>query len=115
MIKSELETGMIVALRNGDEYMVLREAVSYTTTNCMDIIVRIKKAGYCFLNSFNEDLTSRTGGSEFDIMQVYRAEFFGDIIANNEERILVWKRKEKKRYTYAQLREILGEEFEVVG
>ena len=55
--------------------------------------------------------------TEWDIMKVYKQTYAGGLRGEPDycEQHLIWERKEKKRYTYAQLKEILGEEFEVVG
>jgi hypothetical protein len=52
-----------------------------------------------------------------DIMEVYGCSNHKNSVFkfDEQDRELLWKRNEKKKYTYAQLREILGEEFEVVG
>ena len=114
MNKRELKTGMIVVTREGKEYMVIRNlrAKDMRETN---VLVGVEHSGYCFFSSFNEDLTANKGDRDFDIMEVFMIDYAADVIYNNKERTLIWRRKEKKTYTYAQLQEILGTEFEVVG
>lgn len=118
MTKSELKTGMIVTLENGIKCMVLRD--TETNLDSRDVIVSInRKRDWCNLKNFNEDMTNRLS-SGYDIIEVSKASHPSDIpelyrTGDTTDTIPLWKRKEKKKYTYAQLREILGEEFEVVG
>ena len=118
MTKSELKTGMIVNLRNGDECMVFLHSTSQTIGE-RDVLVGINRDFTWYkLEYFKEDLT-HMDDKKYDIMKVFLAEhpycFCEPNKPNYTTRKLVWERKEKKKYTYAQLREILGEEFEVVG
>lgn len=120
MTKSELKTGMIVVLANGEEYMVFKNAVtSSREQNCIVTIDGSDK--WLLLSGYNEDLThcfKNERFKEFDIVQVLTVNHPYAYIRHDydkELRTTIWRRKEKKKYTYAQLREILGEEFEVVG
>ena len=120
MTKSELKTGMIVVLRNGKECIVFRDAATrYNDQNCL---VATDGADYWHqLSNYNEDLTFKSNiecEHKFDIMEVITVFHPYAYIRpdyQKSSRVTIWQRKEKKKYTYAQLREILGEEFEVVG
>lgn len=120
MTKSELKTGMIVVLRSGKECIVFRDAATnYNTQNCL---VATDGSDYWHqLSSYGEDLMFKKDmecESKFDIMEVMTACHPYAYIRpdyQKSSRVTIWSRKEKKKYTYAQLREILGEEFEVVG
>lgn len=111
MTKSELKHGYIVRYRDGNLRMVM-------PLNDQDILVEMDACcpAWCPLNKFNEDLTCKED-KDLDIVEVYgfsthKASVW---VFDWHHRELLWKRPEKKKYTYAQLREILGEEFEVVG
>lgn len=113
MTKSELKPGYVVKYRDGSLRMVM-------PLNNETILVQMENDNPCFssLKSFNEDLTCKTTLMEnLDIMEVYGHSNYKNSIwkFDAQDRELLWKRQEKKKYTYAQLREILGEEFEVVG
>lgn len=112
MTKSELKPGYVVRYRCGDLRMVMPLNDGY-------VLVEMEEYSPCFcsLKDFNEDLSSKFGNKTLDIMEVYGCSNSRASVWRFEEhdRELLWKRKEKKKYTYAQLREILGEEFEVVG
>jgi len=105
--KDDLKNGMVVTLRNGSRCIVLKPI-----GNSHEGIIRdIKNIGnigleYWLIN-YRNDLTrddSYTPRDEsLDIIEVR------DLMGN-----LLWERKEKKKYTYEQLKEILGEEFEIV-
>jgi hypothetical protein len=110
MTKSKLKTGYVVKYRDGTYRMVMKLTGG-------DAVVGMEGSlGWNYLESWNQDLTHQTIKS-LDIVEVYgysssAASAFRFI---KKERKLLWKRPEKKQYTYAQLREILGEEFEVIG
>jgi hypothetical protein len=116
MTKSDLRTGMIVVLANGNEYMVYNGV--QTSNNAGSVLVRINGSHSWFdLTSYNEDMTmGNREYAEWDIVKVIQvAHPFAlvDTTYGITSRKVLWTRK--KKYTYAQLREILGEEFEVVG
>ena len=71
------------------------------------------------LDDYNESMETKNRDLKgYDIMEVIQVDHpfcFTDHSYKVDEQRTLWKRSEKKKYTYAQLREILGEEFEVVG
>ena len=115
MKKSDLKTGMIVTLRNGKQWMVYKNI--QTQRNVDDVIVGIDGSdNWNLLYHYNEDLTNK-GYPDLDIVKVEEVTHpyaFVRLDYDADKRKVLWKRKEKKRYTYAQLKEILGEEFEIV-
>ena len=116
MTKSELKPGYVVRYRCGDLRMVM-QLDGYDKY----VLIEMESKCPCFgnLQNFNADLTSKygNGNDNVDIVEVYGFSKSKNSAFKFDEhdRELLWKRKEKKQYTYAQLREILGEEFEVVG
>lgn len=110
MTKSELKSGYIVRYRNGSLRMVM------PLSNDHAIIGMEDDAGWDYLKNWNEDLTHKSQQA-LDIVEIYGYSIFASSALRfaKKDRKLLWKRTEKKKYTYAQLREILGEEFEVVG
>ena len=115
MTKSELKTGMIVTLANGKEYMVYKD-VGYVGAETKDVCIEISSSpSWLKLDNYNEDMTMPSY-SALDIIQVIKSPHpYALLIPNfeKERREIIWTKK--KRYTYAQLRDILGEEFEIVG
>ena len=111
MTKSKLKPGYVIRNRNGYFRMVM-------PLNDQYILVEMDSEDpfWITLNNFNEDLTCK-GFPNCDVMEVYGYSNHRESVwtFNKNDRELLWKRNKKKTYTYAQLREILGEEFEVVG
>lgn len=119
MTKSELKTGMIVVAANGKEYMVYKDAAySWNGNTNPDVLVALDGSdSWNRLSSYDENMKFINRlYEEFDIVKVIQVThpytFIRREYKRNEDKVL-WSRK--KQYTYAQLREILGEEFEVIG
>ena len=114
MTKSELKPGYVVRSRNGQLRMVMP---LHNSGEYVLVEMETNNPHHGDLKDFDEDLMNRCGLRNTDIVEVYgfsknkRSVWSFD----GRDRNLLWKRPEKKKYTYAQLREILGEEFEVVG
>lgn len=116
MTKSELKTGMIVVLANGTEYMVYKGIqVSFGNVDSA-LVATDGRDCWLDLDNYNENLTAKREYKDLDIVKVIEVSHPYAFIRPNydsKRRKVLWSRK--KQYTYAQLREILGEEFEVVG
>ena len=110
MTKSELKTGMIVTLANGSKCMVFRDA-AHNFGGATDVIVKIDGSRtWMDLYNYNEDMTIDKY-TDLNIVKVEKVcHPYAFITPSYEEhkREILWTRK--KQYTYAQLREILGEE-----
>ncbi|HZK00564.1 MAG TPA: hypothetical protein VFC79_11175 [Tissierellaceae bacterium] len=95
MKKEDLKTGMVVKLRNGTVYEVLRD----TANEYYGHILR-GKGNWVNLDKYNDDLTdSDYGLSSFDIVEVHKSGLctsnintFPDIYE------LIWKREQEKFY-----------------
>ena len=116
MTINDLKTGMIVILANGKEYMIYKGAK--TTYYNGDVLVATDgSASWDELWSYNTDLTKiNRVDKDLDIVKVIEVPHPYAFIKpgyDSQRRKVLWSKK--KTYTYAQLREILGEEFEVVG
>ena len=112
MTKSELKTGMIVTTRNGVKYMVFKDAAIGSSHNSINVLVDLNERLWDNFGSYNEDMTCYHS-TKFDIMKVETCQRTADLL-HDKCLTTIWERKEKKRYTYAQLKEILGTEFEIV-
>ena len=121
MKKSDLKTGMIVTTRKGNKYMVFLNAKMECGTH--NVLVNLnERGGWMDLTDYNEDMKHKWCGGmkEFDIMQVEHLVAPASLAIamrdlKNINLFLDYQREEKKRYTYAQIKAILGEEFEVVA
>ena len=117
MTLSELKTGMIVVLADGRECMAYKGF--HTSFGNVDAALVATDGSNCWfdLSNYNEDLTARKREyKDLDIVKVIEVPHpyaFIRMDYDTKRRKVLWSRK--KQYTYAQLREILGEEFEVVG
>ena len=115
MKKGDLKSGMIVKLRNGKYYMVLEN--SYLGDE--DIAIQCDgvndgRLDWWNMKTITEDLLDTMGANQYDVIAVYQPTHFDLGAIMFSERKLLWKRSEKKKYTFAQLFERLGEEFEIV-
>lgn len=111
MTKSELKPGYVVRYQNGELRMVMS-----TTKENVFVQMGCKNPFWSSLDNYNEALIN-TNSPDLSVVEVYGHSEFTTTIweLEKQHRKLLWKRPERKKYTYAQLREILGEEFEVVG
>ena len=106
MTKSDLKTGHIVTYRNGNKRKVL-------LNSCLGGDILVAQDGWMPLNRFNEDLTNKDNHN-FDIVKVEEPLLTCHLVQEDPSTKTIWERKEKKQYTYAQLKEIIGEDFEIV-
>lgn len=111
MTKSELKPGYVVRNKNGDYRMVMELKDGL-------VLVQMQTTPPIWgdFSLYNENLENEYHDG-LTIVEVYGLSKSITTVwkFKKEDRELLWKRNEKKKYTYAQLREILGEEFEVVG
>lgn len=82
MKKSELENGMIVELRNGNKYIVIKDYTNKRPINIAtkDVLLEINGNGYMSLDTYTDDLLRPSRGEvgvNFDIIKVYYIECFG--------------------------------------
>lgn len=111
----ELKPGYLVELRNKEIYMVMpikdrlilaRQPEYRGCNECINV----------WLDAIYDNKNNHHTVSEYDIMKIYGNTPWSHKVFDFsiKDREVLWIR-EKKKYTYTQLREILGEEFEVVG
>lgn len=82
MKKSELENGMIVELRNGDKYIVIKDYTNKRLINIAtkDVLLEINGNGYMSLDTYTDDLSRPSRGEvevNYDIIKVYYIECLG--------------------------------------
>lgn len=105
----DLKTGMVVTLRNGASSIVMRDFI-----NEGDLLVNMsenKVIGWLYLNDYTTDMKYKDVDA-FDVMQVYRARFYG--ISSKEA--LLWERKDDyKEVTMQEIEEKFGCKVKIVG
>ena len=116
----DLKTGMRIILRNGQEYIVLKNVVTpYKYEGKQDMYILVG-GGWMSSSSYNNDLTSKNNNKEYDIIKVYaqnRGEYIdGRVLQENEIKNmnLIWERKEKKKMTVSEICKELGYDVEIV-
>lgn len=115
MTKSELRTGMIVTLRNGDRCMIFRGIQTNYTNE--DVLVHPDENGWMRLGSYNEDMTQKENQNDsFDIMEVWEADYPLHFTSSNKEDhyFLIWEREETKEMTMAEIEAALGYKIKIV-
>lgn len=108
MTKDDLKTGMIVTLRNGEEYMVVLNHVKHPNGLIMSFTGEMK---WDELNSYTDDLLCRGLNCAFDIVKV-------QIPTTNflvyETRDTLWEREEVKKITMKEVEEKFGCKVEII-
>ena len=105
----DLKTGMIVTLRDGDSCIVMRDFI-----NEGDLFVSMdenKVIGWLYFNDYTTDMRY-SGVAALDVMQVYRARFYGISL----KEALLWERKDDyKEVTMQEIKEKFGCKVKIVG
>lgn len=113
MTKSELKPGYLVEFNDGNLYMVMNVGANneiilasipeWTFNKWFSLSVYTKN----LVNKFNDELT---------IVKVYSHNKFANKVFDfsTKDRKLLWTRPQRKKYTYEQLSEIIGMDFEIV-
>ena len=113
---SDLKTGMIVTLRNGDEYVVFRD-FSDLYTEATSIICNGKSwTNLCY---YSDGMKCSSGclGNMHDIVKVeipYHPYSFFDLTREKHRRKLVWKEESVKEVTMAEIEEKFGCKVKIV-
>lgn len=84
--KSDLKTGMVVKLRDGDFYLVYGERL-------------FSDYGYREIDNYNEDLTHTFGGDRCDIVEVYDVNNYASVLKDilDHPGTLIWSREPNER------------------
>lgn len=123
MKKSDLRTGMIVTLRNGNEYVFFKNFITTSDysmrTSADGVFVYGQKKMWMMVSDYNNELLMKErGSSQFDVMKVEMVGHpysFMDPTYEKNYRKLVWERQEAKKMTVAEIEAILGYKIEVVS
>ena len=119
MTKSELKTGMIATMRNGKKLTVYRNcACSFAHPNHNDVFVDASNSSWSSFNSYTEDLKSKSGHVELDIVKVELVHHPYDYNKYPNFAIVdkvLWTREETKKLTVEEIESILGYKVEIVS
>lgn len=108
MTKTELKTGMIVMIRNGNQYLVLKDTdMKSSDFGSPNILVGINnkgsihKIGWLSLDAYEEDLTRKESlTNEWDIMEVLRTDRADDVGSPEQYKTIWYRENERiKRWT----------------
>lgn len=123
---SDLKTGMHVILRDGDEYIVLKDtclcnclcnAYDYDTYE-KNIIKTLNSKTYTSLDNYNEDFTS-TRFKGLDIVEVYTCDCITAILESVKNEpdsfIRIFEERPTKKMTLEEIEKELGYKIEIVN
>lgn len=108
MKKQDLKNGMVVQIRDGRKYILLKEVNLYPSYD--DALFSLENGCFIRLDSLDNDLKDRDGVTKYDIVKIFISEYIGDMVKKNPIRHLnlIWEREETKEVTMEELEEILG-------
>ena len=110
MTKDELRVGYLVEFRNGERRIVMP---------CDDpdipIVLTSNYGEWSYLGVYTDNLTS-TIAKKFDIVKVFGLSWSTcrTLSFDTYTRDIIWKRKDKKKMTIAEIEAALGYEVEIV-
>ena len=109
MTLNDLKTGMIVKIRSGKYYIIMRDFIDYGDVlaglSCNNKI----SDTWISLSAYNKDMTHHTLPN-IDIMSVYASSVYS---ADTPTRLL-WERKEYKEVTMKEIEEKFGCKVKIV-
>jgi hypothetical protein len=108
MKKEDLRSGMVVVTREGNKGIVL---LGTTNGNVIGGCGDPYSGSWKSFDAITDDLTSRAGGSEYDIVKIYDADSNKNLGTINLDKLqLIWERSEPKfvELTIEQIAEKLG-------
>ena len=113
---SDLKTGMIVTLRNGDEYVVFRNCKNLYNFDSSDILVNAKLYSWHNLSKYTDDLCC-CPNKEWDVVKVeipYHPYSTMNIDYEREKREVFWEREKVLEVTMAEIEEKFGCKVKIV-
>lgn len=105
MKKADLKSGMVIEVRSGDRYLVLRDnkKLTFMNANCKS---------YIDSRNLGKDMLRLTYNN-LDIMRVFdKVSILNDV---QNTTCLLWERKEVKKMTLAEIENELGYKVEVIA
>lgn len=113
MQKSDLKTGMVVQVRNGDKYLVLLDNPDEPNMNLIGF-----DGGFLQLVTYDDDMIAQSKYRAFDIMSVYtlQSSIQNLLTKSHLQYKLLWERKKEiKEMTIAEVEKELGFKIKIVG
>lgn len=117
--KSDLKNGDIVELRNGDRYILIKNARHNQYDTPTDIFMSINKFGSMPLSWYSDSLLNSNGDKSYDIMKISDSFYIPNIFRTHPSGTLVvpdwaWKREETEEMTLEEVCKELGKDIKIV-
>lgn len=117
----DLKTGMRFITRNKSEYIVLKNVITpCTEKGAIDMYIDIN-GGWMASYNYKDDLTTKSGNKEFDIIEVYaqnNGEYINGAVLTKEALKYmdkIWERKEERQMTVSEIEKELGYSIKIVS
>lgn len=130
MTLDDLKTGMIVTMRNGSKYTVLRDIdvpfqnnkdlfiyVNFNQSKCFEYIDDDLGRGYMRFDTYESNL-KHVSNSQWDIVKVERSSHpygFMDLTYDRGSRTIIWTEPTAVKLTVAEIEARLGYKVEIVS
>lgn len=117
--KSDLKSGDIVELRNGDRYILIKNARHNKYDTSADIFMGINKFGSMPLSWYSDSLLNSNGDKSYDIMKISDGFYIPNIFCTHPSGTLVvpdwvWEREETEEMTLEEVCQELGRDIKIV-
>lgn len=117
--KSDLKSGDIVELRNGDRYILIKNARHNQYDTPTDIFMSINKFGSIPLSWYSDSLLNSNGDKSYDIMKISDSFYIPNIFRTHPSGTLVvpdwaWEREETEEMTLEEVCKELGRDIKIV-
>ena len=117
--KSDLKLGDIVELRNGDRYILIKNARHNQYDTPTDIFMSINKFGSMPLSWYSDSLLNSNGDKSYDIMKISDSFYIPNIFRTHPSGTLVvpdwaWEREETEEMTLEEVCKELGKDIKIV-
>ena len=114
MTKSELKSGMILERRDGKQFLLFKDIFP----NRMDVdraICMDNSRTFIRMVDYSDNLCFLSKKREYDIVKVWLPEYLEQIFSDKPIVAKVLWERPKEKYTYEQLKAIIGHDFDFVG
>jgi len=114
MTKSELKSGMILERRDGKKFLLFKD-IFPNTSNAHRAICMDSSRTFIRMVDYSDNLCFLSQKRENDIVKVWLPRHLEYLFDDSPIPVdVVWERP-KEKYTYAQLKAIIGHDFDFVG
>lgn len=117
--KSDLKSGDIVELRNGDRYILIKNAKHNQYDTPIDVFMSINKFGSIPLSWYSDSLLNSNGDKSYDIMKISDSFYIPNIFRTHPSGTLVvpdwaWEREETEEMTLEEVCKELGRDIKII-